>query len=132
MIMFENILDDRFQGFINYLIFLVGRSVRDTIGLRDVQFTFYILHFTFYISHFTFYILLNWQIWTDLHTTYILTLTFDIVDIWHFWHFVLLTFDIVDIWHCWHLVLLTFDIPRYLTRSQEIWRDHTRWMFENI
>ena len=41
--MFENILDDRFQGFINYLILLVGRSVRDTIGLRDVQFTFYIL-----------------------------------------------------------------------------------------
>ena len=88
------ILDDIFQGFINYLInWSVGQSG-----------TF------FYISYFTFFILLDWQIWTNLHTTYILTLTFDIFDIWHCWHLTLLTFGIVDIWHCWHLTLLTFDI----------------------
>ena len=89
----------------------------------------------FYISYFTFYILLDWQIWTDLHTTYILTLTFDIFDIWHFWHLTLLTFDIVDIWHCWHLTLLTYDTWPYqqlISKRFEMYNSKTLviWNYE--
>ena len=107
--MFEKILDDRFQGFINYLInWSVGQS-----GTQHVW-EMYNLHFTFYSIDRSGQIFLHLSFWHwQWHCWHFTMLAFDILDIWHSWHFLhltLLTFDIVDIWRCWHLTFLPFDI----------------------